>query len=44
MKFYQTPKMGKLRLEAEEELLTSAELHDDEYGDSDRDIDTDTLF
>lgn len=44
MKFYQTPTMEKLRLETEEVLLTSAELPDNEYVDSDRDIDTDTLF
>lgn len=44
MKFYETPKLKIVLLESEEELLTSAELPDDEYGDSDRDIDTDTLF
>ena len=43
MKFYQTPTMENLRFEAEEVLLTSAELPDNEYVDSDRDIDTDTL-
>ena len=44
MKFYETPKLKIVLLESEENLLTSAEFPDDEYSDSDRDIDVDELF
>ena len=44
MKFYETPKLKIVLLESEENLLTSAELPDDEYSDSDRDIDVNELF
>lgn len=44
MKFYETPTLETVLFETEEDLLTSAELPDDEYSDSDRDIDTDELF
>ena len=44
MKFYETPTLKTVLFETEENLLTSVELPDDEYSDSDRYIDTDELF
>lgn len=44
MKYYETPEMERIFLALEDVLAVSSLPDDEEYNDSDRDIDTDTLF
>ncbi len=44
MKYYETPEMERIFLALEDVLAVSSLPDDEEYNDSDRDIDTDELF
>ena len=44
MKYYETPEMERIFLALEDVLAVSSLPDSEEYDDSDRDIDTDTLF